>query len=89
MSRRSTPERLHAARREVTRQRLMGEGGLPDEAERLVLPSGSSRRRVTASSGTGGTGRRAGRRCSPSGASSAADLGLAINEISREASAGR
>ena len=36
MSRRSTPERLHAARREATRQRLMGEGELPDQAERLI-----------------------------------------------------
>jgi len=36
MSRRSTPERLHEARREATRQRLIGEGELPDQAERLV-----------------------------------------------------
>ena len=36
MSRRSTPERLHAARREATRQRLIGEGELPEQAERLV-----------------------------------------------------
>ena len=36
MSRRSTPERLHAARREATKQRLIGEGGTPDQAERLI-----------------------------------------------------
>jgi hypothetical protein len=36
MSRRSTPERLHAARHEATRQRLIGEGEAPDQAERLV-----------------------------------------------------
>ena len=36
MSRRSTPERLHAARREATRQRLMGEGELPEQAECLI-----------------------------------------------------
>ena len=34
MSRRSTPERLHAARR--ARQRLISEGEPPDQAERLV-----------------------------------------------------
>jgi hypothetical protein len=38
MSRRSTPDRLHAARREATRQRLISEGELPDQAERLVGP---------------------------------------------------
>jgi hypothetical protein len=35
-SRRSTPERLHEARREATRQRLISEGELPDQAERLI-----------------------------------------------------
>ena len=36
MSRRSTPERLHEARREATRQRLISEGELREQAERLV-----------------------------------------------------
>jgi len=36
MSRRSTPERLREARREATRQRLIGEGETPDQAERLI-----------------------------------------------------
>ncbi len=35
MARRPDPERLHEARRE-TRQRLMGEGESPEQAERLV-----------------------------------------------------
>jgi hypothetical protein len=35
-SSRSTPERLPAARREATRQRIIGEGEPPDQAERLV-----------------------------------------------------
>jgi uncharacterized protein YoaH (UPF0181 family) len=36
MARRSTPERLHEARREATRQRLMSEGESPGQAERLI-----------------------------------------------------
>ena len=36
MSRRSTPERLHLARRAANVQRLMGEGELPERAEELV-----------------------------------------------------
>jgi hypothetical protein len=36
MSRRSTPERLHDARRAATLQRLVGEGESPDQAERLI-----------------------------------------------------
>jgi hypothetical protein len=36
MSRRSTPERLYQAHREGTRQRLIGEGESPDQAERLI-----------------------------------------------------
>jgi hypothetical protein len=36
VSRRSTPECLHIARREATRQRLISEGELPEHAERLV-----------------------------------------------------
>ncbi len=36
MSRRSTPERLHDARRAATLQRLIGEGESPDQAERLI-----------------------------------------------------
>jgi hypothetical protein len=36
MSRRSTPERLYAARREAALQGLIGEGESPDQAERLV-----------------------------------------------------
>jgi hypothetical protein len=36
MSRRSTPERLHEARRAANVQRLIGEGELPDRAEALV-----------------------------------------------------
>jgi hypothetical protein len=52
MSRRLTPERLHAARREATRQRLMGEGELPGQAEPLVAPPG----------GSGGPGRSRARR---------------------------
>ena len=37
MSRRSTPERLHAARREGTLRRLILAGELPDRAERLIV----------------------------------------------------
>ncbi len=36
MSRRSTPGRLHAARRAATVQRLIDMGELPDQAERMV-----------------------------------------------------
>lgn len=36
MSRRSTPERLHAARRAATVARLIGEGVSPDRAEAQV-----------------------------------------------------
>jgi hypothetical protein len=36
MSRRSTPERLDAARREATLRRLIGEGELPDRAEAWI-----------------------------------------------------
>ena len=36
MSRRSTPERLHAARREITQQPLISEGESPDQADRLL-----------------------------------------------------
>ena len=36
MARRSTPERLHAARRAATMQRLMSEGELPAEAEAWI-----------------------------------------------------
>jgi hypothetical protein len=36
MSRRSTPERLHQARRSATVQRLIGEGETSDHAEALV-----------------------------------------------------
>jgi hypothetical protein len=36
MSRRSTPERLHAARREATLRRLIGEGELPQRAEAWI-----------------------------------------------------
>jgi hypothetical protein len=36
LSRRSTPERLHAARREATLRRLIGEGELPDRAEAWI-----------------------------------------------------
>jgi hypothetical protein len=37
MSRRSTPERLHEARRAGTLNRLIGEGELPDRAEALLV----------------------------------------------------
>jgi len=37
VSRRSTPERLHAARREGTFRRLTLAGELPDRAERLIV----------------------------------------------------
>jgi hypothetical protein len=36
MSRRSTPQRLHAVRRAATVARLVGEGELGDRAESLV-----------------------------------------------------
>jgi hypothetical protein len=36
MSRRSTPERLHQARRAANVNRLIGEGELPDRAEAIV-----------------------------------------------------
>jgi hypothetical protein len=36
MSRRSTPERLEAAQREDTRQRLLGTGMLADRADELL-----------------------------------------------------
>jgi hypothetical protein len=36
MSRRSTPDRLNEARREATRQRLMGERETPEQADRLI-----------------------------------------------------
>jgi hypothetical protein len=36
MSRRSTPERLHEARRAANLQRLIGERELPDRSETLV-----------------------------------------------------
>jgi hypothetical protein len=36
MSRRSTPERLHEARRAATIERLVGDGELRERAERLV-----------------------------------------------------
>jgi hypothetical protein len=36
MSRRSTPERLHAARRIATLNRLIGDGELPDRAEMWI-----------------------------------------------------
>jgi hypothetical protein len=36
MSRRSTPDRLHQARRAATVARLIGEGELPDRAEAVV-----------------------------------------------------
>jgi hypothetical protein len=37
MARRSTPERLHHARREATVARLIGEGELPERAQALVV----------------------------------------------------
>ena len=37
MSRRSTPERIDAAWREGTKQRLIGDGELPDRAEALLV----------------------------------------------------
>ena len=37
MSRRSTPERIDAAHRAGSRQRLIGEGVLPDRAEAWIV----------------------------------------------------
>ena len=36
MSRRADPERIHAARREATLRRLIGEGELPERAEARI-----------------------------------------------------
>jgi hypothetical protein len=51
MSRRSTPERTEAARREATRQRLLGTGMLPERVD-AAMAAGRPRRPRESSRGT-------------------------------------